>query len=132
VIGAGPAGATIARRLAALGHDVVLIERAAFPRPHIGESLPPSICPVLDLCGVREQVEAAGFLRPASAIVQWSGPAARHSRFDGAPGFQVDRGRFDHLLLAAARDAGASVRQPARAGRPVATADGWAVPLEWQ
>jgi flavin-dependent dehydrogenase len=130
VIGAGPAGSTIARRLAALGHDVVVVEAALFPRRQIGESLPPSIRHVLDLCGVRRQIENAGFLRADSAIVQWSTPEAECRRFGEAPGFQVDRGRFDQLLLQAARDAGARIWQPARAGRPARTADGWSIPVE--
>ena len=33
IIGAGPAGASAARHLAARGHDVTLIDRAEFPRP---------------------------------------------------------------------------------------------------
>lgn len=129
VIGGGPAGSTIARRLATLGHDVLVVEACAFPRPRIGESLPPSIGPVLDLAGVRERVEGAGFLRPPGAVVQWSGADAIYKRFERGPGFQVDRGRFDQLLLEAAREAGARVWQPARAGRPTATATGWAIPV---
>jgi flavin-dependent dehydrogenase len=36
VIGGGPAGSTLARRLALLGHEVCLVEWLAFPRWHIG------------------------------------------------------------------------------------------------
>jgi flavin-dependent dehydrogenase len=42
VVGGGPAGATAAHLLAAAGFDVMLLERATFPRYHIGESLQPS------------------------------------------------------------------------------------------
>ncbi|MEG4521088.1 MULTISPECIES: FAD-dependent oxidoreductase [unclassified Microcoleus] len=72
VVGGGPAGSSIARRLALLGHNVCLIEKAAFPRPHIGESLPPSIIQVFELLGVRSLIEAAGFLRSHRARVRWS------------------------------------------------------------
>jgi flavin-dependent dehydrogenase len=41
VIGGGPSGSTAAAILADHGHDVLLLEREAFPRYHIGESLIP-------------------------------------------------------------------------------------------
>ena len=129
VIGAGPAGSTIAGRLARLGHDVVVVDAARFPRPRIGESLPPSIHHVLTLCHARERVEAARFLRPTHAIVRWSGSVTIHEAYGDASGFQVNRARFDQLLLEAAREAGARIAPPARAMRPLATDDGWSIPL---
>jgi len=100
VVGGGPAGAASAIRLAQLGHRVVLVERAERGRPHVGESLPPTVLPLLQTLGVGERVEAARFLRPRGAIVQWDG-VLRDVRDDARdePGFQVDRGRFDALLL---------------------------------
>ena len=56
VIGGGPAGATIARRLALPGHEVCLLEREIFPRAHIGKSLAPGILALLDFLGIREQI----------------------------------------------------------------------------
>lgn len=117
-------------RLAELGHDVLVVERNPFPRPHVGEALTPAVWPLLDALGLRGVVAAAGFLHPTEARVRWVDDRVNrvHLRPD-APGLTVDRGRFDHLLLDAARAAGASVLQPARAGRPRRTASGWAVPL---
>jgi flavin-dependent dehydrogenase len=114
VIGGGPAGAALARRVAQLGHSVVLAEKHPFPRPHIGESLTGAVLPLLDVLGVRSEIESAGFLRPRSALVRWAGAVERR-KSPGEPGFQVDRGRFDELLLKAAAEAGARVLQPARA-----------------
>src|SRR5213594_5124242 len=95
VLGGGPAGAACALRLARLGHRVTLVERAERGRPHVGESLPPTVLPLLQTLGVGERVEAARFLRPRGAIVQWDG-VLRDVRDDARdePGFQVDRGRF--------------------------------------
>jgi len=112
VIGAGPAGSTIAHRLAALNFDVLVLEAAAFPRPHLGESLPARISHLFDELGIREEIEDARFFRPGGAIVRWSGET--RLRTDIANGFQVDRGRFDMILLDAAQRAGVRVVQPAR------------------
>ena len=129
VVGAGPAGATVARRLALLGHRVCLVERAAFPRHRIGESLPPSILPVLETLALRERVVSAGFLRPGGAIVHWAGVQGRPAYPEDSPGFQVDRGRFDALLLEAAREAGVKILQPVHACRPTHGPECWTVPL---
>jgi flavin-dependent dehydrogenase len=112
VAGGGPAGATVARRLALLGHRVCLVERAPFPRAHVGESLPPSIIPILDATGMRDRVEAAGFLRPDRALIRWGARGGAVRSDANQPGFQVDRDRFDALLLDAARESGVSVLQP--------------------
>ena len=42
VIGGGPAGATAAALLAEAGHSVVVFEREAVPRFHVGASLVPA------------------------------------------------------------------------------------------
>ena len=112
VIGGGPAGSSLARKLALLGHSVALIEKADFPRAHIGESLPPSVIPLLDSLGLRERLERAGFLRPSRAIIYWAG-MYRDVRGKEQPGFQVDRPRFDAILLDSAREVGVRVLQPA-------------------
>ena len=41
VVGGGPAGATTAALVAEHGHRVLLLERSAVPRFHVGESLIP-------------------------------------------------------------------------------------------
>lgn len=132
VLGGGPAGSAAARKLALLGHSVVLVEAQAFPRPHVGESLPPSVLALLELLGVRDRVESAGFLRPRDALIRWPGmptEAGDPLRAAEEPGFQVDRGRFDAILLHAAVDAGAHVLQPARASRPRRFAEGFHIAM---
>ena len=47
VIGGGPGGSSIATLLQRKGWDVVLFEKAKFPRYHIGESLVPGCVPIL-------------------------------------------------------------------------------------
>lgn len=112
VVGAGPAGSALAARMAALGHRVCLVERATFPRPHLGESLTPGVLPLLEVLGAREAVEAAGFSRVDVVRVQW-GQGLQWRRDPRREGLLVDRGRFDALLLDHARGLGVHVLQPA-------------------
>src|SRR4030042_6388428 len=71
VIGGGPGGATAATLLARGGCSGTLLERDHFPRYHIGESLLPTILPILDLIGARDKVEAFGFQRKQGAFLEW-------------------------------------------------------------
>jgi flavin-dependent dehydrogenase len=112
IIGAGPAGSTLAARMAALGHRVCLVERATFPRPHLGESLTPGVLPLLEALGARDAVEAAGFSRVNTVRVQW-GQGLQRRRDPRREGLLVDRGRFDVLLLDHAKKLGVHVLQPA-------------------
>src|SRR5438105_3360464 len=112
VAGGGPAGSTISRLLAGLGYRVVLLEKRRFPRHQIGESLTPSILPVLDFLGVRAQVEAAGFLRMLGHTVCWGSPQPRTSYYSAdhsRRGFQAWRADFDQILLDHARGSGVQV-----------------------
>jgi len=110
VIGGGPAGATAALRLAQLGFGVRLFERAAFPRPHVGESLSPGIWVHLQTLGVLDRVLRAGFRQSNVTLLRWRGDTERV--VSDKPSLIVDRARFDALLLDAAREAGVDVRQP--------------------
>ncbi len=59
VVGAGPAGASMAILLAEQGHRVMLIDRARFPRDKVcGEYLSPEAGRILDRLGVLKAVEA--------------------------------------------------------------------------
>lgn len=127
VVGAGPAGATLAARLAMLGHHVALVERACFPRPHVGESLSVGAWPLLDALGMSERVARAGFVATQVARVRWRDDEEERVRVAG--GLTVDRGRLDALLLEHARAQGARVFAPARAARPRRRAGGWEIAL---
>jgi flavin-dependent dehydrogenase len=127
VIGAGPAGTTLATRLAVLGHQVAVVEQHRFPRPHVGESLSPAVWPLLESLGVRARVAAGDFSPAVRARVRWRG--AEEEQLRVGDGVTVDRGAFDAILLHRAREAGADVLSPATARRPVRCGTGWEVPL---
>ena len=113
VIGGGPAGATAARLLASWGHGVVLLVRRP-ARSHLAESLPPSCARLLEHVGAGEAVDRAGFMRSTGNTVWWGTGRERVERFGGeARGYQVDRGRFDRVLVDAAERAGAIVYRDA-------------------
>lgn len=114
IAGAGPAGSTACYLLAGLGFRVLLLEKSGFPRYRIGESLTPSILPVLDFLKLREKVESGGFLRMPGHTVCWGSPEARTGYYSpdrSRRGFQVWRESFDARLLEHARgQKGAEVR----------------------
>lgn len=126
VVGAGPAGSTVAARLAQLGHRVVVVERAHFPRRRLGESLTPGVLSLLEASGARAAVEP--HCRPVQGVdVVWEGPARRR---DDAEGWLVDRGAFDAALLAHAVASGAEVAQPAVVSPRRRTDHGWVVDVD--
>ena len=128
MLGAGPAGATLAARLARLGHDVAVVDRDAVATAEVGESLSPGVLPLLDDLGVAAAVDAARFVRAPRARVRWRSGDRGHTT-PGRDGLTVDRPRFDAILRSAARAAGARMLPTARAGRPRQVPGGWVVPL---
>ena len=110
IIGAGPAGCGAARLLAAWKHRVLLVDRAGESRLSLAESIPPSAHKVLAAIGALSAVEDAGFLPWRGNTVWWAHEPPRVELFAGAPGYQVERSRFDALLRTLAREAGAEVR----------------------
>jgi flavin-dependent dehydrogenase len=127
VVGAGPAGAIAALRLATLGHRVCLVERQVFPRPHVGESLSPGIWPLLDTLGLRGVIARAPFRAPGETLLCWaeSKPQCIPPGPKGG-GLLVDRAEFDTLLLRGAQLAGVRIIQPAQA-QVARTPKGWQV-----
>ncbi|MBC7907110.1 MAG: FAD-dependent oxidoreductase, partial [Rhodospirillaceae bacterium] len=125
IIGGGPAGSTLALRLAQLGHKVCVVERERFPREHMGESLSPGIWTQLDLLGAREAVEAMGFTPCREVTLHWYGADPERRDQNQQPGLLVDRGRFDQLLLRMAQAQGVQVLQPATLTACERHGEGW-------
>ncbi len=120
IIGGGPAGSTAAAVLAARGRSVVLLEKGAHPRFHIGESLLPLNTAIFDRLGLREQVAAMGVLKPgAEFVADDTGRAVQFSFANGLDkrypySWQVRRADFDAMLFRNAAARGASVAEDTR------------------
>ncbi len=69
IIGGGPSGSALACHLVQRGLKVVLFDDGARPEMIVGESLIPSILPMLDRLGVRERVAAVGQYKPGVSFV---------------------------------------------------------------
>lgn len=110
VIGAGPAGSAIARRLALRGARVALVERTRFEAPRMGESLAPAALPLLTALGLREEFFALKPMRSFGTRSCWGEetPAVHsHLMSPWGCGWHVDRASFDRMLAEGARNAGA-------------------------
>lgn len=115
VIGAGPAGCAAALRLRQLGYRVAIVERYAFPRKQIGESLSPGVWSIMDRLSIRHCLEHESFISGLDARVRWDDDAERLiAAAERGPGIMVDRAMMDASMLAACRLAGVEVYQPAR------------------
>ena len=117
VIGGGPAGASAAIRCRQAGLRTLLVEKLPFPRFRIGESLLPDGNAYLRELGVWEKVSRAGFIEKFGArFYLGDGDAEKKVDFSTGliPGldrtYQVDRARFDAILLDHARELGAEIQ----------------------
>ncbi len=132
IIGGGPAGATLASVILTYRPTsrIVILEKEAFPRDHVGESQLPAIGAILDEIGAWDAVERAGFPLKVGATYRW-GRTPELWDFDfidpmvvdtierpmpyGGPrrqtAFQVDRAIYDDILLRHAESLGAVVHE---------------------
>ncbi len=117
VVGGGPAGSSTATMLARQGVRVLLLERARFPRDHVGESLLPASIPVLEELGVMPAIKQEGFLPKWGATMVWGSRKTpwtwrfKETNTRNPHSYQVWRPRFDQLLLENCRDLGVDVRE---------------------
>lgn len=118
IIGGGPAGSTAATTLAQAGRRVLVLEKESFPRFHIGESLLPYNRRIFEEIGVWPKLAGAGFMKKRGAQFLM-GNGSHRVRIDFTKGsfnafgeaIQVERAKFDDILLTHSKESGAEVRE---------------------
>lgn len=121
VVGAGPAGSTAARGIASQGRDVLLLDRAKFPRDkpcgggvtiRCAELLPFDISPIVEHTVTGAEVR----LGHLGKRVQ--------REYDGILTYMTQRRRLDHFLVERAQEAGAEFRDGVHVSQVRKLADG--------
>jgi clorobiocin biosynthesis protein Clo-hal len=133
IVGGGPAGSTTATltKHYAPHLRILLLEKAHFPRHHVGESLLAGASPILQEMEVYDKVNAAGFVEKLGATYIWGQNRKPWGfEFDNVisrlvaqgktlpelftKAWQVKRAEYDHLLLKHTSSMGVEVKQGAR------------------
>src|SRR3990170_7627182 len=123
VVGGGPAGSSTAFFLARQGVDVLLLDRAHFPRDKVcSEYLSPQASRILARMNALGAVEKTGPAQLAGMRVHAPNGSIIHGEFKSDHGFRGFRDRglairrtvLDAILLDCARDAGVRVEEGVR------------------
>jgi flavin-dependent dehydrogenase len=129
ILGGGPAGTATALMLRhhAPHLNVALVERSHYEGLRIGETLPPTVQPLLEQLGVWDAFLADGHLPAYGSCSAWGADRLEENEFIYNPlgrGWHLDRRRFDALLARSAEAAGVVVRNHLRFTGSTRTEDG--------
>lgn len=122
VVGAGPAGSTLAHHLAQTGVDVLVLEKSAFPREKVcGDGLTPRA--TRQLLGMGVELDGPGWVRNQGLRVVGGGHTLEMPWPDLAdyPAYGLVRTRtdFDEILARHAEKSGARLRERTAVSGPV-------------
>lgn len=146
VVGGGPAGSSTAWFLASQGANVVLLDRATFPRDKVcAEYLSPEASRILQKMGALNDVERAGGAQLEGMMVRSPSGESFRGRFAGSHAFRgfrdtgtaLRRTVLDAILIARAHAAGARVLEGTKVLDVIRAAEGRvtavsAVGPDWQ
>lgn len=123
VVGAGPAGSTLARHLADAGRRVLVLEKSSFPREKVcGDGLTPRAVHELDQLGLRSDTSDGWIrnkgLRLLGGGVRMQVPWPEITDFPSY-GLVATRSSFDQALVEHARAGGATVAERTSVTGPV-------------
>ncbi|MBV9544351.1 MAG: FAD-dependent oxidoreductase, partial [Chloroflexi bacterium] len=112
VVGAGPGGSATAYFLARAGADVLLVDKAEFPRDKTcGDGLTPRALRVIDQMGVLPQVSRAGCPVEGYEVVAPNGRATAAPISSEHGALAVPRQKLDDILRRRALEGGAAFEQ---------------------
>ncbi len=114
IVGAGPAGASLAIRLAAANYPVTLIERERFPRHKLcGEFISPECLLHFERFGVKQRMAAADGCKITATVFHAMNrkSVTIPSEWFGGPALSLSRSRMDEILLSQARSKGVEILQ---------------------
>jgi flavin-dependent dehydrogenase len=131
IVGGGPAGSTAGTLLAKQGWKVAIFEKEQFPRFKIGESLLPGSLCTFERMGVKEKIDQADVIvKHGGKILSACGTRTNRFLFSNVfrckypTAYQVERSRFDQILLDHAAQTGCEVRQGIKVTDFVCAKDG--------
>jgi flavin-dependent dehydrogenase len=117
IIGGGPAGSLAGLEAVRRGRRCIILEKAKFPRFHVGESFLPATLDLLKKIGLEAEFRKLPHTRKFGAeFCMGSGGLPLEIDFadgycDGKEAFNIERSIFDNMLLREAAKAGVSVRE---------------------
>jgi flavin-dependent dehydrogenase len=117
VVGGGPAGATFALLLARAGLSTLILDASDRGTQRIGETIPPVANRLLRDLGLWSAFHKQRHRRSEGTVSAWTDDQARVNDFFLAPqgaGWNLDRNRFDAMLLEESERAGSVVCRNAR------------------
>src|SRR5579884_3984642 len=123
VVGGGPAGSSVAFSLARLGVDVMLVDRARFPRAKpCAESLSPEASRILANMDALDEIERSGAAKltgirvraPSGGVIAGDFVAEHGHRGHAPHGLSVRREVLDAIVLERARRSGVRVVEGVR------------------
>lgn len=133
VVGGGPAGSSAAYFMARAGLEVLVLDRARFPRDKpCSEYMSPQAARILEEMGALSAIESSGAAQLIGMRVHAPNGATIHGEFVANHGYRGFRDRglavrrtiLDSILLQRARDAGAHVEEEVRVTDVVRDASG--------
>jgi len=111
VVGGGPAGTTASTLLAQQEHKVLVIDRDLHPRFHIGESMLPMSEPVFQRLGINWDLKVHLPKHGAEFIDEAAGKSVRFPLASQHQPYQVERSKFDLMMINNAEEKGVTVHQ---------------------
>ena len=138
VVGGGPAGSTTATYLAMKGYHVAVFDKEKHPRYRVGESLLPSMMPILEDFGLLETIESLGFPKKTGGTFVWGKDEEPWDVLFGENPFlpfphayHVERSIYDKVLLDHSAAVGVSVFEDHPVVGPIQDEAGRVVGVEY-